>query len=210
MPKSAVMPLADAARYEDPPAPVILAFPKPVTEPALLALARENRFETTVDGRLVISPLTGTFASMGEAELIAQLAAWNKRHQLGRVLSSNGGLTLADGAIKGPDGAYVSKERLAALAPKRKKRAFERIAPDAVFELLSPSDQLAYTVAKCEEYVATGSGVAVLVNPRDASVTLYRTGCAPRLVRAATRVEIGPEMPGFTLDAAAIFAECEG
>jgi len=35
-----------------------------------------------------------------------------------------------------------------------------------VFELLSPTDPLPYTAAKCEEYVATGN-VAVLINPRD-------------------------------------------
>jgi hypothetical protein len=39
-------------------------------------------------------------------------------------------------------------ERIATLSPKRKKRAFEKIAPDAVFELLSPTDCLPYTVAK--------------------------------------------------------------
>jgi hypothetical protein len=49
--------------------------------------------------------------------------------------------------------------------PKRKKRAFEQIAPDAVFELLSPTDRLPYTVAKCVGYVAMGSDVAVLINP---------------------------------------------
>jgi Uma2 family endonuclease len=73
--------------------------------------------------------------------------------------------------------------------------------------LLSPSDARAYTVAKCEEYVATGSRVAVLLDPRDRTVTLYRNGRAPVVVPDATLVDIGEEMPGFTLDAAAVFAE---
>lgn len=57
--------------------------------------------------------------------------------------------------------------------------------------------------------MATGSRIAVLVNPRDASVTLYRPGREPETIAGATLVEIGPEMPGFVLDAAAVFAECQ-
>ena len=128
---------------------------------------------------------------------------------MGRVTSSSGGFTLADGAIKGPDATFVSHRRVATLSPKRKERAFEQIAPDAVFELLSPTERLPYTVAKCEEYVETGSDVAVLINPRDRSVTLYRKGREPRVFRDAEALPIGEEMPGFTLDAAAIFAASE-
>jgi len=198
-------------RYEE-DYPVMLTLPERVDEAMLLTLTRENpgyRLETMVDGRLVISPLTGTFASMVEAELVAQLVVWNKVTRLGRVLSCDGGFTLADGAVKGPDASFVSNGRLAALSRDREKRAFEEIAPDAVFELLSPSDRLTYTREKCEEYVQTGSAVAVLVNPRDRSVTIYRPGRAPVVVRDATTVEIGAELPGFTLDAAAVFSAGE-
>jgi len=121
-------------------------------------------------------------------------------------MSCNGGITLADGAMKGPDATFVSKKRLAALPPDREECAFEQIAPDAVFELLSPSERLAYTRDKCEEYVETGSAVAVLINPRDRAVTIYRPGCPPVVVREATTIEVGEELPGFTLDASAIFA----
>lgn len=103
----------------------------------LVALARKNpkyRFETMADGRLVVSPLIDTFAWFGEGDLVRQLANWNVEVRLGRVSSSSGGITLANGAIKGPDAAFISNERLAALSPDRKKLAFERIAPDAVFD----------------------------------------------------------------------------
>jgi Uma2 family endonuclease len=207
------MAIADPAVPLEETGPVILALPERVTEELLIALGRENpgyRFETTADGRLVVSPLTGTFASGGEAELILQIGIWNKKHRLGRVTPSSGGITLADGAIKGPDATFISKKRIAALSPKRKKRAFEQIAPDAVFELLSPSDKSSkYTIAKCEEYIETGSGVAVLLNPSDRSVTLFRKGQEPAIVRDAGKVTIGDEMPGFTLDAQAVFEACE-
>jgi Uma2 family endonuclease len=119
-------------RPPEAPAPVIIALTERVTEKTLIALAGKNpeyRFETTADGRLVVSPLTGFFASGGEAELGRQIGNWNAEKRLGRVTSSSGGFTLADGAIKGPDAAFVSLERIATLSPKRKKRSFEKIAP---------------------------------------------------------------------------------
>jgi hypothetical protein len=57
--------------------------------------------------------------------------------------------------------------------------------------------------------VATGSDVAVLINPRDRSVTLYRKGQEPLVFRDAEALPIGDEMRGFTLDAAAIFEASE-
>ncbi len=192
--------------------PVILTLPERVTEEMLIAIARKNpqyRFETMSDGRLVVSPLTGTFASFGEAELVSQLVSWNKQRRLGRVASSTGGITLKDGAIKGPDAAFISERRITALSPNRKKRAFEQIAPDVVFELLSPTDRLPYTVAKCEEYIETGTDVAILLNPRDRTVTLYRKACEPVVVLDSGPVTIGDEMPGFTLDVRAVFDASE-
>jgi len=196
-----------AIAYE-PASPVILSLGARVTEEELIDFARNNpeyRFETTADGRLVVSPLTGTFASFGEGELFFQLELWNKSHKLGFVLPATGGITLANGAIKGPDAAFISHRRMATLSPNRKKRAFEEIAPDAVFELRSPSDDLPTLQAKCEEYIGTGSGVAVLLDPRDRSVSLYRKGCDTVIIRDAGAVAIGPEVPGFILDAPAVF-----
>jgi len=122
------MAIADSAAVRpEAPEPVIIALTERITEETLIALASKNpeyRFETTADGRLVVSPLTGFFASGGEADLGRQIGNWNAEKRLGRVTSSSGGFTLADGAIKGPDAAFVSHERIATLSPKREKRAF--------------------------------------------------------------------------------------
>jgi Uma2 family endonuclease len=196
-----------AAQY-----PITLALAEPVTEAMLLVIGAKNpeyQFETTADGRLLVKPLTGFFASGGEAELIRQVANWNAEHRFGHVTSSSGGITRADGAIKGPDTTYTSRARIAALGPDRKRRALEQIAPDAVFELLSPSDKLSDTVATCEGYVNSGSLVAVLLNPRDRSVMLYRPGQEPVRADDIGAVVIGQEMPAFVLDAVAVFAAGE-
>jgi Uma2 family endonuclease len=203
------MAIVDPSTRPEEAEPVIIALTERVTEETLVTLGAKNpeyRFESTADGRLVVSPLTGTAASLGETELVRQIANWNAEHRLGFVTSSSGGVTLSDGAIKGPDAAFISHRRKATMPSGRKeRRVFAQIAPDAVFELLSPSDQLRYTLSKCEEYVATGSDVAILLNPRDRSVTFYRPNRDPSRAPDTFAVMIGAEMPGFILDAEAVF-----
>jgi Uma2 family endonuclease len=188
---------------------VIIALAARVTEETLIELSTKNpdyRFETMADGQLVVIPLTGTESSLGEGELHFQVHRWNQEHRLGFVTPSSGGITLADGAIKGPDTTFISGRRMAEASPEPKKqRAFKQIAPDVVFELLSPSDELQYTVSKCEEYVATGSDVAVLLNPRNRSVTMYRRNDERQIAPDIAAVRIGDEMPGFLLSAQAVF-----
>jgi hypothetical protein len=81
--------------------PVVIALTERVTEEMLIALAGKNpeyRFDTTADGRLAVSPLTGFFASGGEAQFGRQIRNWNAEKRLRRVTSSSGGFTLADNA----------------------------------------------------------------------------------------------------------------
>lgn len=203
------METADLTVHPEEARTVIIALTARVTEETLIELGTKNpdyRFETMADGRLVVSPLTGTEASLGEGELYFQVERWNKQHRLGFVTPSSGGITLADGAIKGPDTTFISHRRMAAASPEPKqKRAFKQIAPDVVFELLSPSDELQYTVSKCEEYVATGSDIAVFLNPRNRSVTMYRRNERPKTAADIAAMRIGDEMPGFVLNAQAVF-----
>ena len=189
-------------------------YPQPVTEEVVIALARANpqhKIETTADGKIIMTPPTGTHSNFGELELARQVANWNAVHKLGRVTSSSGGITLPDGAIKSPDTAFVSHTRWNAISAADAKRAFVRVAPDVVFELLSPSDDCEEVVAKITEYLANGTHVAVLLNPGDRTVRVHRsTKELPLEYADPDALVIGEEMPGFTLDARAVFDACEG
>ena len=51
---------------------------------------------------------------------------------------------------------------------------FPPLCPDFVLELLSPSDNLATTQAKMQEYQASGLQLGWLLNPQDQQVEIYR------------------------------------
>ena len=119
--------------------PVILAFPSPITEDVLRALGHDNpayRFETTAEGDLVVTPLTrhlrlgrrrGAYVPACRMEQALQA---RPRHAVDRWHHPR------RQRHQEPRRRFHLARQIASLSPSRKKRAFEKIAPDAVFELL--------------------------------------------------------------------------
>jgi Uma2 family endonuclease len=106
--------------------------------------------------------------------------------------------------VLAPDAGWVSNERLQAL-PEEARLGFARIAPDVAFELLSPSDTLRSLRAKASQYLANGVRLVVLLDPRSRLVECHRPDIALEAHLSADIVLLEPEMPGFQLDAGAIF-----
>ncbi len=189
--------------------PVIIDPTVPVTDELIAELGARNpdyRFETTADRRLIITPGTGFFSSGGEAELVYQVVGWNHEHGLGHVSSSSGYLTQLDNAVKGPDCTYTSWESIDAQIPaEQDPKAYEQLAPDVTFELTSPTDDLDTLDAKCRNFIANGIKVALLLISRSRSVSFYRPGVEASTAKNLREVIVGPEMPGFILNAQAVF-----
>ncbi|HET9030941.1 MAG TPA: Uma2 family endonuclease [Candidatus Aquilonibacter sp.] len=101
-----------------------------------------------------------------------------------------------------PDVAFVSIERINALAPKDREEP--PFAPDVAFEVRSPSDRVTNVEWKMQAYLANGSAVVFDVIPDE------------RIVRAFTRdgvttLRIGDRfssdrLPWLTFDVADVFA----
>lgn len=178
-----------------------------VTDEEIEALSRANplhRFERTAQGELVVMPPTGTDAGEREGKLFFRLALWNEKHKLGRVYPASTGFHLPNTALRAPDASWISNERYDALSPAQ-HAGFARICPDAVFELLSPSDKPAEIRGKMPEYIASGSRLAVYIDPRRRLVEVSRPNCETETFLGPTTLTFEPVLPGFTLDLAAIF-----
>jgi Uma2 family endonuclease len=92
----------------------------------------ELSFERSRDGGLIVVPPTGLQTGSAEADLIRQLANWNRESRLGIVFSSTAGFTLADGAMRSPDAAWTSAERWKQVPPVERER-FAHVCPAAIF-----------------------------------------------------------------------------
>jgi len=96
-------------------------------------------------------------------------------NDLGEVASNDSGVITERGldSVRGPDVAYYSYSRL----PKdQEPEGDPEVAPDLVFELLSPSNQWPQVLTKVAEYLQAGVIVAVVVDPKANQLHVYRSG----------------------------------
>jgi Uma2 family endonuclease len=178
-----------------------------VSEELFLALVRENpdgRFERARDGTLIVVPPNGLDGSRQNLQIVWQLENWNRAMGGGVVFDSSGGFRLQDGAIRSPDAAWLRKARWQQLSAVE-RRGVAPICPEFVIELLSPSDDLAETQAKLDEFVRNGASLGWLVDPSRRVVEIYRPGRPPETLENPLSVEAEGAMSGFVLDLEPIF-----
>jgi Uma2 family endonuclease len=79
------------------------------------------------------------------------------------------------------------------------------LPPDVAVEVVSPEQSANALVRRCMWYVANGVEIALLVDPADESVLLFRSQATPRVIRGTDRIDLDPVLPGFELTTAELF-----
>ncbi len=146
-------------------------------------------------------PPVGGESGNREAELIADLAIWNRQTGLGFTFSSSTIFKLPNGADRSPDAAWIRRERWEALTSEQ-RRKFPPIAPDFVIELRSATDDLEMLRAKMQEYLDAGVRLGWLINPQQQQVEVYRLGQEVQVYELPTELSGEDVLPGFTLSLA--------
>jgi Uma2 family endonuclease len=165
----------------------------------LCAANPDLRLEREASGELTVVPPAGSDSGCRNAGITGQLWYWNEQTKLGVVFDSSVGFTLPNTAVRGPDTAWMTAERWAAL-PVAERRRFAEICPDFVVELASPSDDRDKLGKKMEEYLAQGIRLGWLIDPDRGTVDIYRPGRpVERLVKPAT-LSGDDVLPGFVLE----------
>lgn len=78
--------------------------------------------------------------------------------------------------------------------------------PDVAVEIISPEQSARSLTRKCAWYVDNGVAAALLVDPVDRSVVVFRPGQPPRTIRGDLRIDLDNLLPGFELTVAGLFA----
>jgi Uma2 family endonuclease len=163
-----------------------------------------ERYEL-VEGRLVpMSPV-----NVEHGRIVLQLGHLLKLHLKNRpegVAVVEAGFTLArdPDTVRGPDVAFIRSDRMP--PPPSRRRGFPAMAPDAVFEVLSPEDRPGAIRKKIAEYLRSGVGLVVLVDPDDKTVVIHRSGAQPVTLRdGRDMVDMGDAIPGFSCRVSEIF-----
>jgi Uma2 family endonuclease len=144
-------------------------------------------------------PPAGSYSSNRSLRIASQLQKWTDKNEEGAVFDSSGGFSLPNGAIRAPDAAWVSSDRLAALSEDEKEQ-FLPLAPDFAVEVRSPSDRRADLEAKMTEYVENGTRLGWLVDPKDKTVSVYHEDGSVETHDEPRSLSGAPVLPDFTCD----------
>lgn len=159
--------------------------------------------EELVEGRLVREPLPNAEHSWLTMKLSGLILAHVERNRLGLTLAE-AGFVLADDppTVRGPDIAFLATENLPAGGFPR---VFWKVSPDLAVEVVSPSNTRAEIREKVLEYLAAGTRLVWVVEPRRRSVTAYRSRTEVRVLKGADTLSGLDVLPGFRLSLNELF-----
>jgi Uma2 family endonuclease len=157
-----------------------------------------------VRGRLVVREPPGTRHGAVAANLTIHLGNFVRQHGLGIVCAQDTGFKIATDpdTVRAPDVAVLSTEQVARVPA----RGYAEVAPALVIEVVSPDDALAEVLAKVADWLAAGTRLVWLVDPRRRHILVYREDGGISLLRGDTSVDGDDVLPGFTCSLEDVFA----
>jgi Uma2 family endonuclease len=154
----------------------------------------------------VMTPAGGEHGALA-ALLARRIGVFVEDHDLGRVYVEVGyKLSANPDTVRGPDLSFVSVEREAVA---RFRRGFIHGAPDLAIEIVSQDRSLAELTVKAGEYVAAGTLLVWVVDPRTRTVQAHQPGRPVATLSRDDLLDGGSVLPGFSLSLARLFAEIE-
>jgi len=165
-----------------------------------LCHSNENwQLEQTAKGELLIMPPVGAISGNRESDLNGLVWLWNRQTKLGKVFSSSTVFTLANGAKRSPDVAWITNQRWQSLSDEEKER-FASICPDFVIELRSRTDSLNQLQEKMQEYLDSGLRLGWLIDPQNQQVGIYRQNQEVEIVSLPANLSGEDVLPEFILE----------
>lgn len=140
------------------------------------------------------------------ANITAILWHFVRQHKLGRVLSNDTGvLTTTDpDTVRGGDVLYFSYNRL----PTLPEEEYIRVAPELAVEVRSPSNEDETVHDKVVEYLNAGVSLVWVADPKERTVTVYRTPDEGKVLHEKAVITGEEVLPEFSCSVAEFFVDC--
>jgi Uma2 family endonuclease len=158
-----------------------------------------------VRGEVVTMSLAGGEHGEIAQEIGGLLWLHMKTAKLGRIYASETGFIVERNpdTVRGADVAFVRTDRLAAIKNRKKQIPF---APDLAVEVRSPNDRDDEVEEKIQLWLRAGCLLVWSVDPESRTVTVYRPGAEPVILREDQEIDGGCVIPGFHCRVADFFA----
>jgi Uma2 family endonuclease len=120
-------------------------------------------------------------------------------HELGRVVSNDAGVITERNpdTVRGPDVSFYSYSRL----PRGPlPEGYLDVAPEAAFEVRSPTDRRSQILAKVAELLKAGVLAVCVLDPQTETLTIYREDSEPdRVLRGYDEFSLPGLLPGLSV-----------
>lgn len=167
-------------------------------------VARDERWEL-VDGRIV--PMTPV--GFTHNALVGRLTWLFGQHVYPRNLGSVGPelgvkLKVDPDTVLAPDVAFIRRDRI----KDPEDPGFWKGPPDVAIEVKSPSDSMSALRRRAQRYLAHGTPVVLLVDPKQRTVSVQWPDAVPVTLKNADDVlDLDPVVPGFRCTLAEVFGQ---
>jgi Uma2 family endonuclease len=162
------------------------------------------RFELD-EGRLRVMEPPGFGHGDVALTLGALLRTHVRRRRLGKVVTESGFvLRRSPDTVYGPDVAFVRAHRL---PPAGAAHRYFEGPPDLAVEVRSPNDRPGEIAEKVDRYLAAGTALVWVVDPRARTVTVHAPETTSRDLHATDVLDGGDVIPGFTVPLAELFED---
>jgi Uma2 family endonuclease len=175
-----------------------------MTADELERLPDDGQRHELVRGELRTMPPAGFDHGAKVVNLTLPLAQHVRAQQLGVVAGAETGFVLARNpdTVRAPDIAFVRQERIPAAG---NPRGFWDGAPDLAVEVVSPGDTFSEVEEKVDDWLAAGTRMVWVVNPRRRTVTVYRSRTVIAILTPNDVLDSQDFVPGFACRVADIF-----
>jgi Uma2 family endonuclease len=175
-----------------------------VTADELFKLPDDGFRYELVRGEIRRMPPAGSEHGAVIMHLGGPLYQFVKGHDLGVVFGAETGFKIASDpdTVRAPDLAFVRRERIPEGGiPKQ----FWPGAPDLAVEVISPSDTYTEVEEKVNDWLAAGTRLVLVLNPRTRTATVYTSLTDVMRLTESDVLDGGAVLPGFTCRVAELF-----
>lgn len=178
---------------------------KLMTAEELLQRPDDGQRHELIAGELRTMSPTGEEHAGLTASLTGSLIQHVTAHKLGLVLTGEPGfiLTRDPDTVRAPDVAFISQERVRATG---KLTGYRPGVPDLAVEVISPNDLYTEVEEKVSTWLAHGTRMVIVLNPRQRTVAVHRSRTQVRHLTADDTLDGEDVVPGWTVPVKDLFA----
>jgi len=164
----------------------------------------DDPFNELYDGVLMVREASGVLSSNIATELAITLGLHVRTYALGRIFAADLHCILSRNpdTVLAPDLSFVARTRL---IYGQNWEKFLEGAPDLAVEVLSPSNRLAAQQRKVQRYLAAGTSLAWIIQPRTRSAYVYRKDGTTSYVPSDGMLDGEDVVPDFRCALASLF-----